>query len=103
MKERCGYPTHPFFALYGGRGIAVCERWKGAEGFTNFLADLGPRPVGMTLDRINVDGPYEPANCRWATPAQQRWNQRDMAAYGPNAQLPVVVDFYGETSADLPF
>lgn len=78
MKERCYGATRPEYPNYGGRGIRVCERWvlPNGEGFANFLADMGPRPQGMTLDRINPQGHYEPTNCRWATPKEQQWNQR---------------------------
>lgn len=73
MLARCRNENHQAFADYGGRGVAVCERW---QRFENFLADMGKRPSGRTLDRIDVDGNYEPTNCRWATPAEQRRNQR---------------------------
>lgn len=77
MLERCRYARHPFFADYGGRGIAVCPRWAS---FDAFFADMGERPPAHTLDRRDVDGHYEPENCRWSTAKEQRWNRRDMAA-----------------------
>lgn len=80
MIERCSYERHPFYADYGGRGISVYEGWRGRGGFQAFLDHLGPRPDGMTLDRIDPDGNYEPGNVRWASKFAQRWNRRDMAA-----------------------
>lgn len=74
MIERCTYPKHKSFKDYGGRGITICERWL--HSFENFLADMGLRPQGMTLDRYpNNDGNYEPSNCRWATANEQRANR----------------------------
>lgn len=64
MRKRCNYPYAQDFARYGGRGITVCERWTK---FEHFLADMGERPDGMSLDRVNSKGNYEPGNCRWAT------------------------------------
>lgn len=76
--ERCHYERHPYYADYGGRGIEVCDRWRGEDGFANFLADMGERPDGLTLDRVDVHGNYEPGNCRWSDIKTQRWNRRDM-------------------------
>jgi hypothetical protein len=72
----CENPKHMHFGRYGGRGISVCDRWR--RSFADFVADMGPRPDGHTLDRVNNDGNYEPDNCRWATRKQQS-NNRDSA------------------------
>jgi len=74
MKVRCTRPQDKQFKDYGGRGISVCNRWLS---FVNFLADMGERPEGMTLDRINVNGNYEPSNCRWADAKTQGRNRTD--------------------------
>jgi len=76
MKERCRNENASSYHLYGGRGISICDRWLGKDGFLNFLADMGPRLDGMTLDRIDVDGDYEPANCKWSTAKEQAQNRR---------------------------
>jgi hypothetical protein len=73
MHQRCANPNTKHFAYYGGRGISVCARWNE---FANFLEDMGVRPPGRTLDRIETDGNYEKGNCRWATPAEQQANRR---------------------------
>jgi hypothetical protein len=73
MIQRCFYAKHRHFSRYGGRGITVCERWRQ---FENFLADMGERPTGKSLDRIDTDRGYEPGNCRWATKNEQMRNTR---------------------------
>jgi len=73
MRARCDRPSHQKFKQYGARGIAVCDRW---QTFANFLADVGERPDGTTLDRIDNAKGYEPGNCRWATAEQQNRNRR---------------------------
>ncbi len=71
MKQRCLNPKATKYPEYGARGITVCERWRR---FENFLLDMGVRPEGKTLDRIDGNGNYEPDNCRWATPLEQQQN-----------------------------
>lgn len=68
MKSRCLNPNFPKFPQYGGRGIKVCARWLK---FEDFLADMGERPEGTTLHRLDNDGHYEPGNCEWATATRQ--------------------------------
>lgn len=91
MRARCERKTAAGFADYGGRGIQVCERWCGTEGFANFLADMGERPAGKSLDRINNHGNYEPGNVRWATAIEQANNKRNnvrLTLHGKTKTLP---------------
>lgn len=77
MIARCKNPNHESYADYGGRGITVCERWRNS--FEDFLSDVGDRPKGLTLDRINNEGNYEPDNVKWATvEAQNQHRRRDI-------------------------
>jgi hypothetical protein len=73
MKARCMDEGSDSYHLYGGRGIKVCDSWMS---FENFFRDMGSRPVGLSIDRIDVNGNYEPGNCRWATDTIQLFNQR---------------------------
>lgn len=77
MKNRCANEKDPNFKNYGARGIVVCDRWR--ESFAAFFEDMGAKPAGMSLDRIDVNGNYEPKNCRWATVEQQQNNKRNNA------------------------
>lgn len=73
MKARCKNPKDPSYINYGGQGISVCERW---ESFENFAEDMGPRPEGGTLERLDNNGNYEPDNCAWKTRSDQLNNTR---------------------------
>lgn len=80
MLQRCTSPTHPAWKNYGGRGITVCERWR--RDFAAFFADMGVRPEGLTLERVDNERGYSPENCTWATYAAQLKNRRPSRPHG---------------------
>lgn len=83
MLMRCLDPKNRDYRHYGGRGIGVCERWRT---FDNFLADMGVKPNGLTIDRIDNDRGYEPGNCRWVTQGENNKNRRPREAWPNTAQ-----------------
>lgn len=90
MMRRCYEPTNQRFDRYGGRGITVCDRW---HSYANFRADIGPRPEGLTLERINNDGNYEPSNCKWATVREQARNRRTTHMITHNSETMCLADW----------
>jgi hypothetical protein len=84
MLDRCHNQRSSRWAYYGARGVVVCARWR--ESFAAFLGDMGERPDGHTLDRLDNAGNYEPGNCRWATPAEQCRNRRSTVLSMEQAQ-----------------
>ena len=98
MRGRVCNENDPQYKDYGGRGIRICSRWTEPDGvgFQNFLDDMGPRPDGFTLDRIDNDGNYEPGNCRWATRAEQVRNRRNNIQVTLDGRTMVLKDWCAE-------
>lgn len=86
MHSRCNNSRNTHFHNYGGRGIEICERWND---FANFLADMGEKPKGLSIDRIDNNGNYEPGNCRWSTRKEQNLNKRNTLFIGDEKLMDV--------------
>jgi hypothetical protein len=102
MKQRCSNPKATHYENYGGRGIIVCDEWK--ESFAAFFKDMGPRPEGTSIDRIDGTGNYEPSNCRWATQAEQARNKKSnilIPCNGTTLCMEDWADIIGITSGSL--
>jgi|SRR5215472_14821400 len=83
MRQRCLNPNHKWWPSYGGRGISICARWND---FNCFLADMGEKPLGMSLERKNNDGNYEPSNCKWVSAKEQANNTRQTRVISYNGR-----------------
>lgn len=81
MWNRCMNPNHRSYPRYGGKGITICDRWLGYYGLQNFIDDMGPRPDGCSLDRIDSTKGYSPDNCRWASASVQSFNRKDWSEH----------------------
>lgn len=91
MRQRCNNPSTPAYKNYGGRGIKVCPEWDSS--FAQFLADMGDRPTGKQLNRIDNDGDYTPDNCEWTTPSKNARNKRTNAIYEYGGEIKTLADW----------
>jgi hypothetical protein len=102
MIERCYDQASFRYANYGGRGITVCNRWRGQNGYANFIADMGPRPNNTpftySIDRIDTNGNYEQSNCRWATRSEQARNKRNNVIVTAHGKAMLLLDWAEETN-----
>jgi hypothetical protein len=89
MHKRCYYERDKSYINYGARGIKVCDRWFD---FQNYLDDMGERPLGMFLERIDNDGNYEPSNCKWATRKEQNYNKRSTKFVSLDGEIVVLAE-----------
>ncbi len=97
MVSRCQNEKHRAFKHYGARGIAVCDRWLK---FENFLADMGEKPVGLSIERVDNNRGYEPSNCRWATMTEQARNRRNNVRYAYDGSMLTVAELSAQTGID---
>lgn len=96
IRTRCNNPTTRAYKDYGGRGIFVCESWDKPDGFVAFMSDMGPRPLGCSVERRDNDGPYSPDNCYWATRAEQNRNRRNNHYIEVNGKSQTIKDWANE-------
>jgi hypothetical protein len=97
MMNRCYRPTNENYPRYGGRGIEVCKRW---HTFMNFYTDMGDPPKGLTLERKDVNGSYEPSNCKWATQAEQARNKTNNTVITINGKTQILAEWVRELGLD---
>ena len=94
MLDRCNNNTHVSFSNYGGRGIKICERWLDSKkGLLNFIEDMGERPEGYHIDRIDNNGPYSKENCRWISPGDNSRNKRNTFFISFNGKTQCITDW----------
>jgi hypothetical protein len=98
MRERCYHQKCPAYPNYGGRGVTVCDRWL--ENYDNFVADMGEAPAGLSIDRIDNDGPYYPENCRWADRTTQANNTRSNLILEFNGQKMTLAEIAREAGVN---
>jgi hypothetical protein len=96
MVQRCTIPSHHAFALYGGRGINVCDRWLGDDGFVNFLDDMGPKADGLSLDRVDNEKGYDKNNCRWTSTKTQNNNRSNNVRLTANGKTMTMAEWSAE-------